>query len=185
MAAGEVVDPAGVRWRVRRQWYPWRRRVSVIDTWKSSPDEPSESEEATPEVESSDTASPAAMPKNFLLKAILIAVAFVVWVVMGIGKILLYSVGALLFVVVSLIELVAELIAMPIVLLLRLLGAARWPIQISRKGEHFATRYADDFAAAATLRDDVAGRIELGDLPQKEPDAVSDSTPEKMGRFEP
>jgi hypothetical protein len=74
---------------------------------------------------------------------------------------------------------------MPIVLLLRLLGAARWPIQISRKGEHFATRYADDFAAAATLRDDVAGRIELGDLPQKAPDSVSDSTPEKMGRFEP
>jgi hypothetical protein len=181
MAAGEVVDPAGVRWRVRRQWYPWRRRVSVIEAWHSSPDEPSESADATPEDESSDTA----LPKNFLLKAFLIAVAFMVWVVLGIGKILLYAVGALLFVVVSLIELVAELVAMPIVLLLRLLGAARWPVQISRKGEHFATRYADDFAAAATLRDDVAGRIELGDLPQKEPDSVADSTPEKMGRFEP
>lgn len=173
MAAGEVVDPAGVRWRVRRQWYPWRRRVSVIEAWNSSPDEPAESGEATPETESSDSG----LPKNFLLKAILIAVAFVVWAVVGIGKILLYSVGALLFVAASLIELVAELIAMPIVLLLRVLGAARWPVQINRKGEHFATRYADDFNAAAALRDEVAGRIEAGDLPAREAAPVVDSTP--------
>jgi hypothetical protein len=167
VAAGEVVDPAGVRWRVRRQWYPWRRRASLIDAWNSSPAEPAETEETTPESKSSDSG----LPKNFLLKAILIAVAFIVWAVVGIGKVLLYSVLALLFVAASLIELVAELIAMPIVLLLRLLGAARWPVQISRKGEHFATRYADDFATATALRDDVAGRIEAGDLP------VTDAAP--------
>ena len=153
----------------------------MIEAWKSSPDEPAESDEATPETESSDSG----LPKSFLLKAILIAVAFIVWAVVGIGKILLYSVGALLFVVVSLIELVAELIAMPIVLLLRLLGAARWPVQISRKGEHFDTRYADDFTAAAALRDEMAGRIEAGDLPVKEAEPVADSTPQKMGTFEP
>lgn len=158
------MDPAGVRWRVRRQWYPWRRRVSVLEAWNSSPDEPAEAEEATQEDESSDSN----LPRNFLLKALLVTLAFIVWAVMGIGKVLLYSVGALFFVAASLIELVAELVVMPIVLLLRLLGAARWPVQINRKGEHFATRYADDFAAAASLRDEVAGQIEAGSLPPKE-----------------
>lgn len=85
----------------------------------------------------------------------------------------------------SLIELLAELVVMPIVLLLRLLGNARWPVQINRKGEHFATRYADDFAAAAALRDEVADRIEAGDLPVEEAAPSADSTPPKMGRFEP
>jgi hypothetical protein len=58
---------------------------------------------------------------------------------------------------------------MPLVLLLRLLGAARWPVQIDRQGKHFATRYADDFAAATVLADEVAGQIELGRLPSEEP----------------
>ncbi|WP_149370264.1 hypothetical protein [Mycolicibacterium sp. P9-64] len=164
MAAGDVVDPAGVRWRVRRQWYPWRRRASLIEAWNSSPDEQAEPGETTQDPESSGTG----LPKNFLLKAILIAVAFIVWAVVGIAKVLLYSVLALLFVTASLIELAAELIVMPIVLLLRLVGAARWPVQISRKGEHFDTRYADDFAAAAALRDDVTGLIEAGSLPKKD-----------------
>lgn len=170
MATGDVVDPTGVRWRVRRQWYPWRRRASLIEAWNSSPDESSESEQATSEGKSTDSR----LPTNFLLKAILITVAFVVWAVAGIGKVLLYSVGALLFVTVSLIELLAELVAMPIMLLLRLLGAARWPVQIIRKGEHFATRYADDFAAAAALRDDVADQIAVGSLPAPEPAAMTD-----------
>lgn len=170
MAAGDVVDPAGVRWRVRRQWYPWRRRASLIEAWNSSPDEPAET---TPEGEPSDSS----LPRNFLLKAILITVAFIVWAVVGIGKVLLYSVGALLFIAVSLIELAAELVVMPIVLLLRLLGAARWPVQINRKGEHFATRYAGDFAAATALRDEVAGQIEVGDLPPKDAAIGPDSTP--------
>ena len=60
--------------------------------------------------------SDSSLPRNFLLKAILITVAFIVWAVVGIGKVLLYSVGALLFTAVSLIELVAELVVMPIVL---------------------------------------------------------------------
>jgi hypothetical protein len=66
---------------------------------------------------------------NCLLKAVLICLAAIVWIVLGIGKVLMYSVAALLFVAISLVELVA----MPIVLLLRLLGAARWPVQINRQ----------------------------------------------------
>lgn len=170
MAVGDVVDPAGVRWRVRRQWYPWRRRASVIDAWNGSPDETAEPEQATQDSESPDTE----LPKNFLLKAILITVAFIVWAVVGIGKILLYSVLALLFVAASLIELLAELVVMPIVLLLRLLGAAQWPVQINRKGEHFETRYAEDFAAATALRNEMAGRIAAGDVPVKEPAPSAD-----------
>jgi hypothetical protein len=115
---------------------------------------------------------------NFLLKAVLICLAAIVWIVLGIGKVLMYSVAALLFVAISLVELVA----MPIVLLLRLLGAARWPVQINRQGKHFATRYADDFAAATVLCDEVARQIELGSLPAE---PVEDSTPPKVGRFEP
>lgn len=155
---------------MRRQWYPWRRRASLIDAWQSSPDEPVGSEETTAESETSDSG----LPKNFLLKAILIAVAFIVWATVGVGKVLLYSVLALLFVAVSLMELLAELVVMPVVLMLRLLGAARWPVRITRKGEHVATRYADDFAAATALRDEVAGRIEAGDLPVKEAEPAAD-----------
>jgi hypothetical protein len=105
-----------------------------------------------------------------------------VWIVLGIGKVLMYLVAALLFVAISLVELVAELVAMPIVLLLRLLGAARWPVQINRQGKHFATRYADDFTAATVLCDEVAGQIALGSLPAE---PVEDSTLPKVGRFEP
>jgi hypothetical protein len=123
-------------------------------------------------------ASDSGLPGNFLLKAVLICLAAIVWIVLGIGKVLMYSVAALLFVAISLVELVA----MPIVLLLRLLGAARWPVQINRQGKHFATRYADDFAAATVLCDEVAGQIELGSLPAE---PVEDSTLPKVGRFEP
>ncbi|MDT5302975.1 MAG: hypothetical protein QOG79_6217, partial [Mycobacterium sp.] len=38
---------------------------------------------------------------NFLLKAVLICLAAIVWIVLGIGKVLLYSVAALLFVVIA------------------------------------------------------------------------------------
>jgi len=151
--------------------------MSLREAWSSSPDEPAEAAETTPEGEPSDSG----LPRNFLLKAVLICLAAVVWIVLGIGKVLLYSVAALLFVAISLVELVAELVAMPFALLLRLLGAARWPVQINRQGKHFATRYADDFAAATALRDEVAGQIELGSLP---PEPVADSTPPKVGRFE-
>jgi hypothetical protein len=58
-------------------------------------------------------------------------------------------------------------------LLLRLLGAARWPVQTNRQGKHFATRYADDFATATVLCDEVAGQIELGSLPSEEPAAAA------------
>jgi hypothetical protein len=57
---------------------------------------------------------------NFLLKAVLICLAAIVWIVLGIGKVLMYSVAALLFVAISLVELVA----IPIVLLLSARGGA-------------------------------------------------------------
>jgi hypothetical protein len=62
--------------------------------------------------------------------------------------------------------------AAPVALLLRLLGAERWPVQINRQGKHFATRYAGDFAAATALRDEVADQIEQGSLPSEQPAAA-------------
>jgi len=51
-----------------------------------------------------------------------------------------YAVVIVLFVVVSLLELTLELALMPFVVLLRLVGAARWPVEIVRQGKHFATK---------------------------------------------
>jgi hypothetical protein len=59
-------------------------------------------------------------------------------------------------------------------------GALAGPDQPA--GKHFATRYADDFAAATVLCDEVARQIELGSLPAE---PVEDSTLPKVGRFEP
>lgn len=158
----DIVDPAGVRWNVRRRWYPWRRTMSFRETWSSSPSEPGADDTGT----AADTEGDAGLPRSVVLKAILLVLAGLVWVVLGIGKVLMYSVAALLFITISLAELALELVVMPVVLLLRLFGAARWPVQINRQGKHFATHYADDFAAANLLCDEVAGQIEVGSPPQ-------------------
>ncbi len=162
MAAREVVDPAGIQWNVRRRWYPWHRMLSFRETLSNSPGDPAE---PAPDA---DESADSELPRNFVLKVLLIALAGIVWVLLGVGKLLVYSAAIVLFVVLSLAELALELIVLPLVLVLRLLGVARWPVQINRQGKHFATRYADDLAAASALRDEVAGQIELGSLPAED-----------------
>jgi hypothetical protein len=151
---------------VRRRWYPWRRLMSFRETLSDSPADPATPAAPQPEA---DGSSDAVLPRSLLLKALLIPLAAIVWVLFGVGKLLLYSGAIVLFVVISLAELVLELIAMPLVLLLRVLGVARWPVQINRHGKHFATRYADHLAAATALRDEVADQIAMGSLPSEEP----------------
>jgi hypothetical protein len=146
--------------------------MSLREAWRSSPSEAPESAEQNPGADAGEP-SDSGLPRNFLLKAILISLAGIVWIVLGIGKVVVYSVAALLFVAVSMAELALELIAMPVILLLRLLGAAHWPVQINRRGKHFATRYASDLAAATALADEVAGQIEQGRLPSEEPAAAA------------
>ncbi|WP_029117235.1 hypothetical protein [Mycobacterium sp. URHB0044] len=165
MAAREVVDPAGIRWNVRRRWYAWHRLLSFRETLSNSPSEPAE---PAPDAPADEESADSGLPRNVVLKVLLIVLAGLVWVLLGVGKILMYSAAIVLFVVLSLAELVLELLAMPVVLLLRLLGVARWPVQINRQGKHFATRYADGLASASALRDEVAGQIELGGLPSED-----------------
>jgi hypothetical protein len=159
-----AVDPAGVEWTVRRRWYPWRRALSLRDLWAATPGgkkAEADAEEATDTGESS-------LPKNFLLKAFLIVVAAIVWVVYSVGKLLFYTAVVVLFLAGSAIELALALIVMPIALLLRLIGQSRWPVEIGRQGEHFGTRHAEDFAAAGDLRDGLITDIGRGLLPVAE-----------------
>jgi hypothetical protein len=154
-----VVDPDGVTWNVRRRWYPWRRHMSLREFWTSTPTEPTPEppEEAEPEDSS--------LPRNVVAKVLLVALAAVVWVVYHVGKVLFYTVVVVLFLVISLIELALEIVVMPITLALRVVGAARWPVEIGRQGKHFGTRHAKDFPAAGELRDGLAARIQRGDPP--------------------
>jgi hypothetical protein len=139
--------------------------LSFRETLSNSPSDPEEPAPPAPDAEES---ADSGLPRNVVLKVLLVALAGIVWVLLGVGKLLVYSVAIVLFVVLSLAELALELIVLPLVVLLRLLGVARWPVQINRQGKHFATRYADDLAAASALRDEVAGQIELGSLPSED-----------------
>ncbi|MDT5324817.1 MAG: hypothetical protein QOF25_1969 [Mycobacterium sp.] len=152
-----------------------------------------ESGETAPEAEAGES-SDSGLPRNFLLKAILICLAGIVWIVLGIGKVLLYSVAALLFVAISLVELVGELIAMPIVLLLRLLGAARWPVQINRHGKTFRYQVRGRLRRGHGIvrrggRPDRAGKSDVGGACSRgvnhDRPRWQDSIQPKVGRFEP
>lgn len=167
---GVVVDPAGVRWRVRRRWYPWRRMLSVRGLLTSEPTEPSEPGEPT---EPSEPGAPERtkpdMPANIVGKALFLLLGVVVWIVVGVAKLLFYTAVVLLFLIASLAEFALQLLLMPIALLLRLVGAARWPVEIGRRGAHFATQHADGFSAAGDLRDRLTGDITAGTPPPREP----------------
>jgi hypothetical protein len=78
---------------------------------------------------------------------------------------------------------VLELAIMPFVLLLRLVGAARWPVEIARHGKHFATKYAPDLAEAATLQTSWS-RSSKAERRSTTPSRSRDSKPESMGRLE-
>ena len=77
-------------------------------------------------------------------------------------KVLAYTVAAVLFVALSLLEFVLELAVLPIVMVLRLVGAARWPVDIARQGKHLATEYAAAPGEAAALQDELIARLEAG-----------------------
>ena len=156
-----AVDPDGVEWAVRRRWYPWRRALSLRDLWSAAPSG-SKADAETAETAETDESS---LPKNFLLKAFFIVAAAIVWVVYSVGKLLFYTVVVLLFLLGSVIELVLALAVMPITLLFRLIGQSRWPVEISRHGEHVGTRHAGGFAAAGELRAGLITEIERGALP--------------------
>jgi hypothetical protein len=101
---------------------------------------------------------------NPVVHAILVVLAAAVWLVIQAGKAVLIVLAAIIVVALSVADLVLQLLVMPFVLLARLCGLMRWPVQIEREKRHFRTEHARGFGAAAALRDELALRIERGAL---------------------
>jgi hypothetical protein len=160
VGVGKVIDPAGVTWRVSRRWYPWRRNLSLRDLLTTSP---TVQDEAVQDEVVESTAEPD-LPRNSVLKVLFLLLGVVVWIVVGLGKIVFHTGVVALFLVASLVELALALLVMPVAMGLRLAGMARWPVEIGRGGKHFATDYAGDFAAAGALRDRVSAEIAAGEV---------------------
>lgn len=152
-----VTAPDGSTWTVRRRLYPWRRALSLQAIWHSMPDGTASEPTATDSDESESSGNP-------IVHAILVVLAAAIWLVIQAGKAMFIALVALVVVVLSLADLILQLLVMPFVLLARACGVMRWPVQIEREKKHFRTEHADGFDAAATLRDDLAARIQSGAL---------------------
>lgn len=166
---GKVVDPSGVTWRVTRRWYPWRRNLSLRDFLTAEP-------KAEPDVAEDEAAvggDAPDLPKNIVLRVLFLLLGVVVWIVVGLGKVLFYTGVVVLFLAASLVELVLALLITPIAVLLRLAGMARWPVEIIGGGKHFATEHAGAFGAAGALRERLAEDIAAGvPVPAEHPSAA-------------
>jgi uncharacterized membrane protein YgcG len=133
--------------------------MSIRELWATT------QKESEPEPTDADEPEDSSLPRNIVAKVFFVVLAAIVWVVYSVGKVLFYTAVVVVFFVISLVELALELVVMPITLALRVLGMARWPVEIGREGRHFGTRHAKDYAAAGELRDGLATQIEGGDLP--------------------
>lgn len=70
----------------------------------------------------------------------------------------------LLGLVASLLDLAVQLVALPFVLLARLVRLAAWPVQVDREDKHVRTVRVKGFAAAAALRDAQVAQVREGSL---------------------
>jgi hypothetical protein len=157
-----VTAPDGSTWTVRRRWYPWRRALSLQAIWHSTPDgTASDADDANPTSAESGESEPSGNP---IVHAILVSLAAVVWLVIQAGKAMFIALVAVVVVVLSVADLILQLVVMPFVLLARACGVMRWPVQIDRQKRHFRTEHADSFDAAAALRDELVARIQSGVL---------------------
>lgn len=162
MAGRSVIGSDGVPWTVRRRWLPWRGPVSFREMWHS----PSDKGAAT-----ADTAT-TEEPPGATLRILQLTVGVVLWVIIYAGKAILIALAAVFLVSVWVINLVLQLLALPFVLLARVTGLARWPVQIDRQYTHFRTEQAAGYAAAATLRDDLVAQLQAGTLDGMQQDAA-------------
>jgi len=153
-----VTDPDGKAWTVRRRWFPWRRALSLRSVWHSTPDGDTPDEEAN-----ADTAE-AESSGNPVLNAILTVIGLLLWLVITAGKAVLILLAAVVVITLSLADLILQLLVMPFVLLARVCGVMRWPVQVDREHQFVRTEFADGFDAAAALRDDLSVRIQRGEL---------------------
>ena len=166
---GKVVDPTGVTWRVSRRWYPWRRILSLRDFLTiDTPSGTAAAGDDAAEVDAAPAVEEPKLPKNIVLKVLFLLLGVVVWLVTSAGKVLFYTAVVVFFLVASLVELVLALAIMPVAVVLRLAGMARWHVETSRGGKHYATQHAGDFGAAGALRDRLSEDIAAGVHPPAE-----------------
>jgi hypothetical protein len=155
-----VTDPDGKAWTVRRRWFPWRRALSLRSIWHSTQDGDKPGEDTNAKAESAESESSG----NPVLKAILTIVGLLLWLVITGGKAVLIVLAAVVAITLSLADLILQLLAMPFVLLARVCGVMRWPVQLEREHQFVRTEFADGFDAAAVLRDDLSTQIQRGEL---------------------
>jgi hypothetical protein len=153
-----VTDPDGKAWMVRRRWFPWRRALSLRSIWHSMPD--GDKSDADTKAESTETESSG----NPVLNAILTIIGLLLWLVITAGKAVLIVLAAVVVITLSLADLILQLLVMPFVLLARVCGAMRWPVQVERDNQFVRTEFADGFDAAAALRDGLSTQIQRGEL---------------------
>lgn len=123
----KVTSPDGVRWKVKRRWFAWRRRLTLRDVFGLLPSGLGDD------------------PISFT-----IAIPFLVF--------------ALLALVLSTLDLIVQLVVLPLVLLARLVRLASWPVDVAQAGKHSRTLRARGFAMAGRLRDNTAAEIRGGHL---------------------
>jgi hypothetical protein len=145
-----VTDPDGNAWTVRRRWFPWRRALSLRALWHSTPDGDKPDDDAKPS-ESSD------------LNPVLATIGVLLWIVITAGKAVLILLAAVVAIILSVTDLIPQLLVMPFVLLARACGVMPWPVQVDREHRFVRTEFADGFDAAAVLRDDLSARIQRGE----------------------
>jgi hypothetical protein len=155
-----VTDREGKAWTVRRRWFPWRRALSVRSIWHSTPDSDKPDDDATPANEGAESKSSG----NPVLNAILTIVGLLLWLVVTAGKAVLILLAAVVVITLSLADLILQLLVMPFVLLARVCGVMRWPVQLDTEHQFVRTEFADGFDSAAVLRDDLSARIQRGEL---------------------
>jgi hypothetical protein len=143
-----VVGPDGKVWTVRRRWFPWRRALSLRALWHSTPDEPAE--------EPSESTGPES--------PVLAVIGVLLWLVITAGKAALILLAGLIAIVLSVTDLLLQLLVMPFVLLGRACGVMRWPVQVEQEHRFVRTEFADGFDAAAALRDELSTQIQHGEL---------------------
>jgi hypothetical protein len=155
-----VTDPEGKAWTVRRRWFPWRRALSVRSIWHSTPDSDKPDDDATPANEGAESKSSG----NPVLNPILTIVGLLLWLVVTAGKAVLILLAAVVVITLSLADFILQLLVMPFVLLARVCGVMRWPVQVEREHQFVRTEFADGFDSAAVLRDDLSTQIQRGEL---------------------
>jgi hypothetical protein len=153
-----VTDPVGNGWTVRRRWYPWRRALSLQALWHSTPDGDKTGEDAKP---STDDPAESGNP---VLNAVLAIIGALLWIVIAAGKAVLILLAAAVAIILSVTDLILQLLVMPFVLLARACGVMRWPVQVDREHRFVRTEFANGFDAAAALRDDLSAAIQRGEL---------------------